>query len=65
VFRRQGFGHFVNTASTATFRVTPGVSVYAGTKMAVRAISEGLRQEAGENLRVTIVSPGMTLTNFA
>jgi NADP-dependent 3-hydroxy acid dehydrogenase YdfG len=33
--------------------------------MAVRAISEGLRQEAGENLRVTIVSPGMTSTNFA
>src|SRR5580693_7244923 len=65
VFRRQGFGHFVNTASTAAFRVTPGQSVYAGTKMAVRAISEGLRQEAGENLRVTIVSPGMTLTNFA
>jgi NADP-dependent 3-hydroxy acid dehydrogenase YdfG len=65
VFRRQGFGHFVNTASTAAFRVTPGQSVYAGTKMAVRAISEGLRQEAGENLRVTIISPGMTATNFA
>jgi NADP-dependent 3-hydroxy acid dehydrogenase YdfG len=65
VFRRQGFGHFVNTASTAAFRVTPAQSVYAGTKMAVRAISEGLRQEAGENLRVTIISPGMTSTNFA
>ena len=65
VFRRQGFGHFVNTASTAAFRVTPGQSVYAGTKMAVRAISEGLRQEAGDNLRVTIISPGMTSTNFA
>jgi NADP-dependent 3-hydroxy acid dehydrogenase YdfG len=65
VFRRQGVGHFVNTASTAAFRVTPGQSVYAGTKTAVRAISEGLRQEAGENLRVTIISPGMTSTNFA
>jgi NADP-dependent 3-hydroxy acid dehydrogenase YdfG len=65
VFRRQGFGHFVNIASTAAFRVTPGQSVYAGTKLAVRAISEGLRQEAGENLRVTIISPGMTSTNFA
>jgi len=64
-FRRQGFGHFVNTASTAAFRVTPGQSVYAGTKMAVRAISEGLRQEAGDKLRVTIISPGMTSTNFA
>ncbi len=56
VSRRQGFGHFVNTASTAAFRVTPGQSVYAGTKMAVRAISEGLRQEAGEKLRVTVIS---------
>lgn len=65
VFRRQGYGHFVNVASTAAFRVTPGQSVYAGTKMAVRAVSEGLRQEAGENLRVTIISPGMTSTNFA
>jgi NADP-dependent 3-hydroxy acid dehydrogenase YdfG len=41
------------------------MSVYSGTKMAVRAISEGLRQEAGEKLRVTIISPGMTRTNFA
>jgi NADP-dependent 3-hydroxy acid dehydrogenase YdfG len=65
VFRRQQFGQFINTASTAAFRVTPGQSVYAGTKMAVRAISEGLRQEAGEKLRVTVISPGMTSTNFA
>ena len=65
VFRRQRSGHFVNLASTAAFRITPGQSVYAGTKMAVRAISEGLRQEASDNLRVTIISPGMTSTNFA
>jgi NADP-dependent 3-hydroxy acid dehydrogenase YdfG len=65
VFRRQQFGHFINTASTAAFRITPGQSVYAGTKMAVRAISEGLRQEAGDKLRVTVISPGMTSTNFA
>jgi NADP-dependent 3-hydroxy acid dehydrogenase YdfG len=65
VFRRQGFGHFVNTASTSAFRVTPSQAVYAGTKMAVRAISEGLRQDAGADLRVTIISPGMTSTEFA
>jgi NADP-dependent 3-hydroxy acid dehydrogenase YdfG len=65
VFRRQGFGHIINTASTAAFRVVPSQSVYAGTKMAVRAISEGLRQEAGPHLRVTIVSPGITSTDFA
>jgi NADP-dependent 3-hydroxy acid dehydrogenase YdfG len=31
----------------------------------VRAISEGLRQEAGDKLRVTIISPGFVRTNFA
>jgi NADP-dependent 3-hydroxy acid dehydrogenase YdfG len=31
----------------------------------VRAISEGLRQEAGDKLRVTIISPGFVHTNFA
>jgi NADP-dependent 3-hydroxy acid dehydrogenase YdfG len=65
VFRAQGAGHFVNTASTAGHRIVPNQSVYAGTKFAVRAISEGLRQEAGGDLRVTIISPGMTRTNFA
>jgi NADP-dependent 3-hydroxy acid dehydrogenase YdfG len=65
VFRTQGFGHFVNIASTAAYLVLPTMSVYAGTKVAVRAISEGLRQEAGDKLRVTIISPGMTRTNFA
>lgn len=65
VFREQGAGHFVNTASTAGHRIVPNQSVYAGTKFAVRAISEGLRQEAGGDLRVTIISPGMTRTNFA
>jgi len=65
VFRTQGFGHVVNIASTAAFLVLPSMSVYAGTKVAVRAISEGLRQESGDKLRVTIISPGMTRTNFA
>ena len=64
VFRQQGFGHFVNIASTAGYRIVPNQSVYAGTKVAVRVISEGLRQEAGAKLRVTIVSPGATESNF-
>jgi NADP-dependent 3-hydroxy acid dehydrogenase YdfG len=65
IFRKQGSGHFVNLASTAGLKVTPKQSVYAGTKFAVRAISEGLRQEAGDKLRVTIISPGFVDTNFA
>lgn len=64
VFRKQGFGHFVNTASTAAYKTVPNQAVYSGTKMAVRAISEGLRQEAGDLLRVTIISPGFVRTEF-
>ena len=64
VFREQGFGQFVNVASTAGLIVRPTMAVYAGTKFAVRAISEGLRQEAGENLRVTVITPGFVHTDF-
>ncbi len=64
VFRRQGFGQFVNIASTAGLVVRPSLSVYSGTKFAVRVISEGLRQEAGDKLRVTIISPGIVQTDF-
>jgi NADP-dependent 3-hydroxy acid dehydrogenase YdfG len=63
VFRKQGSGHFVNIASTAGHKTVPNQSVYSGTKFAVRAISEGLRQEAGDKLRVTFRpgSSGRTL----
>ncbi|SEG94118.1 short chain dehydrogenase [Actinacidiphila yanglinensis] len=64
VFRDQGFGQFVNTASTAAYLTVPNQAVYSATKHAVRALSEGPRKEAGENLRVTIVSPGFVRTNF-
>ncbi|OON72068.1 SDR family oxidoreductase [Streptomyces tsukubensis] len=64
VFREQGYGHFVNTLSTAGLRIVPLQSVYAGTKNAVRTIAEALRQEAGDSLRVTSVSPGAVRTDF-
>ncbi|WDZ59266.1 SDR family oxidoreductase [Paenibacillus polymyxa] len=64
IFRKQGSGHFVNIASVAGHKTVPNQSVYSGTKFAVRAISEGLRQEAGDKLRVTIISPGIVQTNF-
>ncbi|MBE7900548.1 SDR family oxidoreductase [Paenibacillus polymyxa] len=65
VFRKLGSGHFVNIASTAGHKTVPNQSVYSATKFAVRAISEGLRQEAGDKVRVTIISPGLVRTNFA
>lgn len=65
IFRRQGFGHFVNILSTAGLKVPPTMAVYAGSKNAARTISEGLRQESGENLRVTTLSPGFVSTDLA
>ena len=65
VFRQQGFGQFVNVVSTAGLKIVPLQAVYAGTKNAVRTISEGLRQEAGAKLRVTTISPGFVHTDFA
>jgi NADP-dependent 3-hydroxy acid dehydrogenase YdfG len=65
VFHKQGFGHFVSIVSTAGLTISPTMAVYAGTKNAVRTISEGLRQEAGDKLRVTCISPGFVNTDFA
>jgi NADP-dependent 3-hydroxy acid dehydrogenase YdfG len=65
VFRQQGFGHFVNIISTAGLKVVPLQAVYGATKNAVRTLTEGLRQEAGDKLRVTGVSPGFIHTDFA
>lgn len=65
IFRKQGFGHFINTLSTAGLKIVPTMAVYAGTKNAARAITEGLRQEAGANLRVTAISPGFVQTGLA
>jgi NADP-dependent 3-hydroxy acid dehydrogenase YdfG len=64
VFLRQGRGHFIQTASTAARKVVPGQAVYAATKAAVLALSDGLRQELAGRVRVTVVSPGFTATNF-
>jgi NADP-dependent 3-hydroxy acid dehydrogenase YdfG len=65
LFRRQGAGHFVHVVSTAGLRIVPLQGVYAATKNAVRTLTEALRQEAGETLRVTSVSPGFVHTDFA
>jgi NADP-dependent 3-hydroxy acid dehydrogenase YdfG len=64
--KRQGGGHLVNISSVAGRKVTRDSSgVYAGSKFAVGAISEGLRQELLEdNIRVTIVEPGAVATEL-
>ncbi|WPU24551.1 SDR family oxidoreductase [Cedecea neteri] len=57
--QRQMSGHFVNVASVAGHKIMPGGTVYSATKFAVRALTEGLRQEVKPwNIRTTILSPG-------
>ncbi|MFE9687169.1 SDR family oxidoreductase [Streptomyces sp. NPDC006285] len=62
IFRGQRSGQFVNIASTAAYVVKSPQAVYAATKTAVKVLTEGLRQESGPDLRVTLVSPGFTHT---
>ncbi|MAL40132.1 SDR family oxidoreductase [Thalassospira sp.] len=63
IFKAQGGGHVINTASIGAHVVVPSAAVYCGTKYAVWAISEGLRQES-ENVRVTTISPGVVETEL-
>jgi NADP-dependent 3-hydroxy acid dehydrogenase YdfG len=65
IFREQGSGHFIAVASTAARKVVPNMAVYAGTKAAVVAICDGLRQELVGDVRVTTLTPGFTATGFA
>ncbi|MGW6410242.1 SDR family oxidoreductase [Streptomyces vinaceus] len=66
VMRSQGGGHFVNIASVGAYEVVPTAAVYCAGKFAVRAISEGLRQESRDgSIRVTLVSPGVTESELA
>lgn len=65
VMRAQGGGHFVNVASIGAYEVSLTAAVYCATKFAVRAISEGLRQESDGSVRVTLVSPGVTESELA
>ncbi|GES29970.1 SDR family oxidoreductase [Streptomyces angustmyceticus] len=65
VMRAQGGGHFITVASVGAYEVSPTAAVYCATKFAVRAISEGLRQESDGGIRVSLVSPGVTESELA
>ena len=61
----QKSGHIINVSSVAGHKVGPGGAVYSATKHAVRALSEGLRQEVKPyNIRTTIISPGAVATEL-
>ena len=60
----RGSGHIINIASVGALTVSPTAAVYCATKYAVRAISDGLRQES-TTLRVTCIHPGVVETELA
>jgi NADP-dependent 3-hydroxy acid dehydrogenase YdfG len=65
--RKTDKGHIFNISSMSAHRVTLGAGMYAATKYAVKAITEGLRQElcaAKSKIRVTSISPGFVETEF-
>jgi NADP-dependent 3-hydroxy acid dehydrogenase YdfG len=63
--KAQGSGHIINLASVAGHKLFAGSAVYSATKFAVRALSEGLREEmASSNIRTTIISPGAVRTEL-
>jgi len=63
-FTARGAGHIINLGSIGALSVVPTAAVYCATKHAVRAISEGLRQER-EDLRVTCIHPGVVESELA
>lgn len=66
--RRGDRGHIVHIGSLSGHRVPGPSGVYAASKFAVRALTEGLRQElraADSNIRISTISPGFTQTEFA
>lgn len=63
---KKNRGHVVNLGSVAGRWAYPGGAVYAATKFAVRALSEGMRMDLlGTALRVTNIEPGMVETEFS
>ncbi|TSC25184.1 SDR family oxidoreductase [Corallococcus sp. Z5C101001] len=65
VMKRQNSGQFINLSSIGGHAVSPTAAVYCATKFAVLALSEGLRQEVGADIRVTVISPGVTVSELA
>jgi NADP-dependent 3-hydroxy acid dehydrogenase YdfG len=64
VMEARGRGQIINVSSIGGHQVSPTAAVYCATKFAVRAISDGLRQET-DKIRVTVISPGVTESELA
>ncbi|WP_252270740.1 SDR family oxidoreductase [Pseudomonas subflava] len=58
-------GQIINVASIGAYKPIATGAVYCATKAAVVSLSEALRQEVGADIRVTVVSPGVTESDLA
>jgi NADP-dependent 3-hydroxy acid dehydrogenase YdfG len=56
----RGEGHILSTSSVGGLKTSPGIGVYSGTKFAVKAIMETLREEVAQTIKVTTIYPGAT-----
>lgn len=65
LMQKRRSGQIINLASIGAYTVSPTAAVYCATKFAVAAISEGLRQEVGGDIRVTVISPGVVESELA
>ena len=60
-----GRGHIINIGSTAAHVVAPRGHIYAATKHAVRALSEGMNIDlSGTPVKVSLIDPGYVKTEF-
>jgi len=65
IMKKQKSGHVITTSSVLGYEVLPGYAAYSGTKYAVRAIMEGLRQEEhANNIKTTVIAPGSVNTEL-
>ncbi|WP_043527594.1 SDR family oxidoreductase [Litchfieldella xinjiangensis] len=64
IMREQHAGHIINLSSVAGHVVFPSAAVYCATKYAVKALSEGIRQESEGEIRATNISPGAVSTEL-
>ena len=65
VFRRQGYGSFINIASTAGIRPRPGLTWYAATKGAVITMTKSMAVElAPDKIRVNAINPVVSATGL-
>jgi len=65
LMRRSGGGHIINISSLAGKNALPGGACYAASKWGLNGLSYSVAEELrGENIRVSVICPGSTLSEW-